>query len=75
MNMVELVRIAGATSVCIDAEITDNGDLQIPGQDIGAALQETFGDVLAENCRGRQGPAAPGSSNSNTQVMPRLFRS
>jgi hypothetical protein len=45
MNMVELVRIAGATSVCIDAEITENGDLQISGQDIGAAPQEMFGDV------------------------------
>jgi hypothetical protein len=43
-NKVELVRIRGETSILIDAEITDEGDLVFMGQDIGAAAREAFGD-------------------------------
>ena len=43
-NKVELVRIRGETSVHIDAEVTDEGDLVLMGQDFGAAPGEMSGD-------------------------------
>ena len=44
MSKVELVRKKGPTSVYIDAEVTDDGDLLFSGQDIGKAPSEFFGD-------------------------------
>ena len=41
---VSLVQVKGPTSIYIDAEITDEGDLLFSGQDIGQAPSETFGD-------------------------------
>lgn len=38
-----LVKQPGATSVRITAEICENGDLQLSGQDLGKAPQEIFG--------------------------------
>lgn len=44
MDKVRLVRVEGPTSIYIDAEITDEGDLLFSGQDIGEASSEMFGD-------------------------------
>lgn len=41
---VQLVQADGPTSIRVDAEITDEGDLLLSGQDLGAAPQEAFGD-------------------------------
>lgn len=35
----------GETSVLIDAEIDDSGDLQVSGQDLGRAPEEFWGDT------------------------------
>jgi hypothetical protein len=43
-DKVSLVQIEGATSIYIDAEITDEGDLLFSGQDIGQVPSEMFGD-------------------------------
>ena len=43
-NKANLVHIEGPTSIYIDAEITDSGDLLLSGQDLGAAPQKFFGD-------------------------------
>ena len=42
---VELVRQGGATSIYIDVQIKDTGDLLFSGQDIGDAPEEIFGDL------------------------------
>ena len=42
---VKLVRQGGATSIHIDVQINDKGDLLFSGQDIGAAPDEIFGDL------------------------------
>ena len=44
MKKVTLFAEKGETSINIEAEINDNGDLSINGQDIGKAPQEAFGD-------------------------------
>ncbi|MGD8584725.1 MAG: hypothetical protein PVH65_10090 [Chloroflexota bacterium] len=44
MNKVNLVQVKGPTSIYIDVEITDEGDLLFSGQDIGKAPEEFFGD-------------------------------
>ena len=41
---VRLVDIEGATSIHIDVQITDQGDLLLSGQDIGQAPEAVFGD-------------------------------
>lgn len=41
---VNLVRLKGPTSIYIDVEITEEGDLLFSGQDIGHAPMEAFGD-------------------------------
>ena len=41
---VNLVHTHGATSVRIDVEITDEGDLLFSGQDVGDAPEEFWGD-------------------------------
>jgi hypothetical protein len=41
---VVLVELPGETSIRISAEILENGDLQLSGQDIGKAPLEIFGD-------------------------------
>jgi hypothetical protein len=43
INKVNLVQIEGTTSIYIDAEITDKGDLLISGQDLGHATDHSFG--------------------------------
>lgn len=43
-DKVKLVDIKGVTSIYIDAEITDNGDLLISGQDIGTAPRKVRHD-------------------------------
>lgn len=43
-NKVRLVHTKGATSIHIDAEITDKGDLLLSGQDVGQAPRELLGD-------------------------------
>ena len=40
---VNLVRVEGPTSIYIDAEIADTGDLLLSGQDVGQAPSELFG--------------------------------
>ena len=42
---VRLYEKKGETSIFIDAGITDAGDLQISGQDIGEAPKKIFGDI------------------------------
>ncbi len=42
---VELVRSRGVTSIYIDVQIKENGDLLFSGQDIGEAPEEIFGDL------------------------------
>ena len=44
-NRVTLVHVEGPTSVHIEAEITDRGDLLLSGQDVGDAPREFFGDA------------------------------
>ena len=44
-NKVELVKQGGATSIYIDVQINDKGDLLFSGQDIGDAPEEIFGDL------------------------------
>jgi hypothetical protein len=44
-NKVELVRQGGATSIYINVQIDDKGDLLFSGQDIGDAPEEIFGDL------------------------------
>jgi hypothetical protein len=44
MNKVNLVQVKGPTSIYIDVEITEEGDLLFSGQDIGKASEEFFGD-------------------------------
>jgi len=44
IKKVRLVDLAGPTSIHIEAEITDQGDLLISGQDLGDAPKEIFGD-------------------------------
>jgi hypothetical protein len=44
-NKVELARQGGATSIYIDVQINDKGDLLFSGQDIGDAPDEIFGDL------------------------------
>jgi hypothetical protein len=44
MNKVNLVQVKGPTSIYIDVEITEEGDLLFSGQDIGKAPEEFFGD-------------------------------
>ena len=41
---IKLYEKRGETSIFIDAEITDSGDLQLSGQDIGKAPREFWGD-------------------------------
>lgn len=41
---ISLVEIKGDPSIYIDVEITDEGDLQFSGQDIGASVKKMFGD-------------------------------
>lgn len=41
---IELCALSGETSTYIEAEILENGDLRVSGQDIGKAPQEHFGD-------------------------------
>jgi hypothetical protein len=41
---VQLVRVEGSTSIYIDVEITEEGDLLFSGQDLGDAPREVFGD-------------------------------
>jgi hypothetical protein len=43
-NNVTLCEERGETSIYIDAEITDDGALQLSGQDIGRAPEEFWGD-------------------------------
>jgi len=46
-EMAEKVRLyehRGETSVLIEAEITDSGELQLSGQDVGKAPKEFWGD-------------------------------
>ena len=40
----KLCEIRGETSTFIDAEILENGDLQLSGQDVGKLPEEQFGD-------------------------------
>jgi len=42
---IQLVRQKGSTSIYIDVNIEDNGDLRFSGQDIGDAPEEFFGDL------------------------------
>jgi hypothetical protein len=42
---VQLYEYQGETSVNIDAEITDSGDLLLSGQDVGKAPEEFWGDA------------------------------
>jgi hypothetical protein len=57
---VRLVDTHGATSVRIDVEITDEGDLLFSGQDVGDAPNEFWGDiVLAQRKPARTSPAKP----------------
>ncbi len=44
IKQVSLVDIVGPTSIHIHAEITDQGDLLLSGQDLGDAPKEIFGD-------------------------------
>jgi hypothetical protein len=44
-NKIELVKQGGATSIYIDVQIDDEGDLLFSGQDIGDAPEEIFGDL------------------------------
>ncbi len=44
MRKIELVRVEGETSIYIDVEITEGGDLLFSGQDLGSAPSEFFGD-------------------------------
>lgn len=39
-----MVHVKGPTSLHIEAEITDRGDLLLSGQDLGDAPREFFGD-------------------------------
>lgn len=41
---IRLVDIKGATSIHIDVQITDQGNLLFSGQDLGAAPRTVFGD-------------------------------
>jgi hypothetical protein len=41
---VKLVEIKGPTSIYIDVEITEKGDLLFSGQDLGEAPESFFGD-------------------------------
>jgi hypothetical protein len=43
-NKVTLCEERGETSIYIDAEITDDGTLQLSGQDIGRVPEEFWGD-------------------------------
>lgn len=43
-DKVNLVRTTGPTSIYIEAEITDDGDLLFSGQDLGDSPREIFGD-------------------------------
>ena len=45
---VRLVHVEGTTSIRIDAEITDEGDLLFSGQDLGQAPRELLGDSECE---------------------------
>jgi hypothetical protein len=45
VHKVQLYEREGETSVHIDAEITDSGDLLLSGQDIGKAPKEFWGDA------------------------------
>jgi hypothetical protein len=45
VKRVNLVRIQGATSTHIDAEITNEGDLLFSGQDVGEDPKQFFGDI------------------------------
>jgi len=44
IKKVSLVDLVGPTSIHIEAEITDQGDLLLSGQDLGDAPKEIFGD-------------------------------
>ena len=44
-DKVRLVHVEGTTSIHIDAEITDKGDLLFSGQDLGQAPLEVWGDL------------------------------
>lgn len=44
MKKVTLFEQKGETSIHIDAEISDEGDIKINGQDVGKAPQEFWGD-------------------------------
>jgi hypothetical protein len=43
-DKVRLVHFEGTTTIHIDAEITDEGDLLFSGQDLGQAPRELWGD-------------------------------
>lgn len=43
-HKVELVSVTGPTSVYINAEINEDGDLVLSGQDVGEAPRAMFGD-------------------------------
>lgn len=44
IKKVTLVDVKGPTSIHIEAEITDSGDLLLSGQDLGKAPRKFFGD-------------------------------
>ena len=73
MDKVSLVRIEGPTSVYIDAEITDEGDLLFSGQDVGEAPSEMFGDSDYEYWL--MIPALHKDQNSDRSVVNPLLKS
>ncbi len=44
LQRIGLLEERGKTSIFIDAELKDNGDLQLSGHDLGEAPREYFGD-------------------------------
>jgi hypothetical protein len=44
-NKVQLYSHKGETSIFIDAEVIDSGDLVLSGQDVGKAPREVWGDA------------------------------
>jgi hypothetical protein len=47
---IKLYEHRGKTCTCIDAEIKQNGDLQLSGQDVGEAPKKFWGDSDYEYC-------------------------
>ncbi len=44
VRRIKLYESRGKTSIFINAEVIDNGDLQLSGQDVGEAPREHWGD-------------------------------